>query len=69
MLQQAIQNNSLLSPKQVSEMIGIAEQTLAIWRCTKRYPLPYIKCGRYVRYKYNDVQKFLDERMVVVEEY
>ena len=49
----------LLTPKQVSEMLGVSEQTLAIWRCQKRYPLAYVKVGRYVRYRQDDVSSFL----------
>ncbi|KZX73595.1 excisionase, partial [Oleiphilus sp. HI0009] len=49
----------LLTPKQVSEILGVSEQTLAIWRCQKRYPLAYVKVGRYVRYRQDDVSSFL----------
>lgn len=49
----------LLTPKQVSEMLGVSEQTLAIWRCQKRYPLAYVKIGRYVRYQRDDVASFV----------
>ena len=52
----------LLNAKQVSEMLGIQEQTLAHWRMTGRYDLPYIKVGRSVRYKLSDVEKFLLSR-------
>lgn len=31
------------SPQEAAKILGVAPETLAIWRCTKRYPLPYIK--------------------------
>ena len=52
----------LLTPKQTAEMLGIAVQTLAIWRCTNRYQLPYVKVGRLVRYRAEQVAEFLHER-------
>lgn len=54
----------LLSPPQVSDMLGITIETLAIWRCTKRYPLPYVKSGRLVRYRKEDVEAFILNRLV-----
>lgn len=51
---------SLLTPKEVSEMLGVTESTLNVWRCTKRYPLNYVKMGFHVRYKKEDVIKFID---------
>ncbi len=38
--------------------------TLAVWRITKRYALPYIKIGRYVRYRKFDLIAFLKFRTV-----
>lgn len=61
----AYEPNQLLSPKEVSQLLGVSPQTLAIWRCSKRYPLRYVKVGRYVRYRYRDVVSFLDDRTVV----
>jgi len=52
----------LLTTVEVAEMLGIAEGTLRTWRCTKRYPLAYVKAGGMVRYKAADVAKFIDSR-------
>jgi excisionase family DNA binding protein len=54
----------LLTTKQVSKLLGISEQTLAIWRCNKRYALPYVKVGRYVRYNLGDVMAFIKSRTI-----
>ena len=59
-----MQEQQLLTPKQVSDFLGISEQTLAIWRCNKRYALSYVKVGRYVRYRYGDVLTFIQSRTI-----
>ena len=53
----------LLTAEQVSEILGIEPATLAVWRCTNRYNLPYTKVGRLVRYRETDVQVFVEGRM------
>ena len=55
----------LLSPAEVAQLLGINTDTLSVWRCTKRYPtLKYIKVGRSVRYRQEDVEAFLAERTI-----
>lgn len=52
--------NKLLTAEQVSEILGVNTHTLAVWRCTGRYNLPYVKAGRLVRYSENAVKAFID---------
>lgn len=59
------QQDQLLTPNQASEVLGVSTQTLAIWRCNKRYNLSYVKVGRYVRYRYADIQAFIEAQTVV----
>lgn len=55
----------LLNPKAAAEFLGVQEQTLAVWRCTGRYSLPFCKVGaRMVRYRLADLEKFLADRVV-----
>ncbi|MNS10606.1 Helix-turn-helix domain protein [compost metagenome] len=56
----------LLTPAQTAEALGTTVQTLAVWRCTKRYALPYVKIGRSVMYRETDVQKFIESRLQLV---
>ena len=58
----SIQNNALISSKEAAALLGISPATLAVWRCVKRYPLPYIKVGRLVKYRREDLDRFLDSR-------
>jgi predicted site-specific integrase-resolvase len=48
----------LLTPQDVADRLGVSITTLATWRCTKRYPLAYLKVGRLVRYRMGDVEAF-----------
>ena len=51
----------LLTTEQAAEMLGIAPQTLAVWRCKKRYDLPFVRIGsRRVRYRPEDIAAWLD---------
>lgn len=55
----------LLTAKQVADLLGVAEQTLAHWRSTARIELPYLAIsGRCVRYRERDVQAFIERNLV-----
>jgi hypothetical protein len=54
----------LLTEEQTAEYLGLRPETLATWRCTKRYSLPYVKVGRSIRYRPVDVENFVTERTV-----
>ena len=55
---------NLLNNNEAAAYIGVLPKTLEIWRCTKRYPIPFIKVGRLVKYRKSDLDNFLDERTV-----
>ena len=54
---------TLLTPAEVAERLGVSAATLATWRCTKRYPLSYVKVGRLVRYRIADLDAFEISRL------
>ncbi|MCE9547629.1 MAG: helix-turn-helix domain-containing protein [Planctomycetia bacterium] len=58
----------LLTEVEAAELLSIRRQTLSVWRCTKRYPLDYVKIGRSVRYKMSAINKFLERRTVTYAE-
>ena len=58
----------LLPPKQAAAYLGVSLGTLEVWRCKKRYPLPYVKVGRLVKYRQSDLDAFLEARTVGKEE-
>lgn len=61
---QIFKSHDTITPAQASAYLGVAATTLSIWRCTKRYPLPYIKCGRLVRYRVSDLEAFMASRTI-----
>lgn len=50
-----------------AEYLGIKPQTLALWRMTKRYQIPYTKVGRCVRYRVADLDAWLASRTHGIE--
>lgn len=58
----SIFTKNLMTPEEVAEYLGLEVETLNVWRCTKRYNLPYTKIGRLVRYRPEDVEAFIASR-------
>lgn len=56
-------NNNLLTPTQTANSLGVTVGTLAVWRCTARYPLPFVKIGSRVRYRAADVDAFIESHL------
>lgn len=56
--------NEFLTPAEVAVALGVSSKTLAVWRCTRRYPLPYVKIGAKVMYQVFDVNQFIESRRV-----
>jgi excisionase family DNA binding protein len=56
-------DNELLSRREAAAYLGIAENTLAIWKSSGRYNLPYIKLGRLVKYRRVDLDAFIMNRL------
>jgi len=54
----------LLTTKEVERLLGFASGTLAVLRCRRTTTLPYIKMGRSVRYRQDDVEQWLAEQTV-----
>lgn len=56
----------LLSRKEAAEFLGCTEGTLATWKCSKRYKLPYVKIGRNIRYRLADLVDFVSNNTEIV---
>jgi excisionase family DNA binding protein len=54
----------LLTPEEVAARLRVTTGTLAVWRCTKRYRLQYVRVGRAIRYRLEDVEEFLRQGAV-----
>jgi Helix-turn-helix domain len=54
----------LLNSPEAAEFLSVSKITLAGWRCSKRYSLPYVKIGSLVRYRQADLVAFLDSHRI-----
>ena len=63
MLLEASPYDNLLDRKAAAKYLGVTPETLAVWKCTKRYNLKSIKVGRLVKYRKTDLIEFLEERL------
>ncbi len=55
-----LNGEKLYTRQEAAEFLGISQGTLAVWSCTDRYPLKYVKIGRLVRYRESDLMDFLE---------
>lgn len=51
-----------LTAEQAAEYIGVQPQTLAAWRSTGRYDLPFVRAGRAIRYRKSDLDAWMARR-------
>jgi len=51
--------SKLLTPYEAAEFLSLKPETLAVWRCTGRYPLPFVRMGRRIRYRAEDLEAFI----------
>lgn len=58
------ENETLKTRPSAAHFLNVKTQTLAVWACTKRYPLPYIKVGRRVMYRQSDLDAFIESNLV-----
>lgn len=56
--------STLLTRRQAADYLGVTPRTLAVWACSKRYQLPYVKVGRLVKYRQEDLDAFIEQRTI-----
>lgn len=53
----------LLTQAEAAERLGLKNpNTLAVWRCERRYDLAFIRVGRSIRYDPAEIERFLLSR-------
>lgn len=52
-----------LTSKEVAKFLNISTGTLAVWRCEKRYNIPFIKVGRSVKYPVKGINEWLNSQV------
>lgn len=53
----------LLTESQVAQLLDVSPKTLATWRSTGRYALPFLRIGARIRYRRQDVAAWLESRL------
>lgn len=56
--------NVLLTRREAAEYLGVKYDTLSLWATKKRYNLPMIKIGRMCKYRKEDLDNFIENRLV-----
>ncbi len=52
--------NDLLATRAAAEFLGCTFATLNTWRCTGAVKIPFVKIGSLVRYRRQDLERFLN---------
>lgn len=58
--------SDLMSRREAAKYLGVAEQTLAVWKCNKRFDIPVIQVGRLIKYRRADLDRFLHANTVEI---
>lgn len=62
--QKAQIETQLRSRKEAAQFLGGEPNTLAVWACSNRYPLPYVRVGRLVKYRLADLEAFIEANVI-----
>ena len=55
----------LLNENETAQILGVKPQTLALWRCRERNTdLRFLRIGRVIRYRMEDVEQFIQSHAV-----
>jgi hypothetical protein len=49
----------LLTPNQAAKILRVVYGTLAVWRCNRSHPLSYVRMGRKIYYRMQDIEAFI----------
>lgn len=53
---------NLIPSTKAAEYLGISNKTLSKWRYTGEHQIPFVKMGRYVKYRISDLDAFIESR-------
>ena len=59
--------NNLLTRGQAAKYLGVKANTLAVWACTKRYNLAFVRIGRLCKYRLSDLEAFIAHNVTCQE--
>jgi len=55
--------NRLLNTQEAANILHISPDTLTVWRAVGRYKLKFVKVGRAVRYREQDILDFITDQI------
>jgi len=55
--------SGLMSRREAAHYLGITATTLAIWKSTGRYTLPFVRIGRLIKYRQSDLDVFIENNL------
>jgi excisionase family DNA binding protein len=58
------ERREFLTPEEAAKFLGLKPQTLQNWRTTKAESIPYVKYGRHVRYRMDDLTDWLKTKLI-----
>ena len=58
----ALPRTALVDTATAAAALGLKPETLANWRVTGRYGLPFVRSGRLPRYRVGDLLDWLEQR-------
>ena len=54
--------SEMITPQQAADYLGVKPETLSVWRCTRKHPIPFVKVGRKVCYRKSDLDRYIQSR-------
>ena len=51
-----------MNQNSAARYLGVEPRTMANWRSSKKYNIPYVKVGSLVKYRQSDLDDFLESR-------
>jgi hypothetical protein len=60
----SLETPTLVDTNAAADILRTKPATLVLWRCTRRYDLPFVKIGRLVLYDVRDLAEFVERRKV-----
>lgn len=55
--------SGLMTPRDAAVYIGVKINTLAVWRMTNKYELPFVKLGKVIRYRKSDLDEWINKNI------
>lgn len=60
-------NDRLYNLKEISEYLGLSESCIYTW--VNQRQIPFIKLGRSLKFRFKDIERWIDENTIVSEKY